>query len=290
MHLLVTGSDGLLGADLCRSLDAAGFEVVATSRRAVNPPPGIKTLTADLSNSDEVNKLFEGNNYDAVIHCAAVIKGNSHDDYYLNNVRATDNLAQCARKNGVSKFLFMSTISVYVDQGPFCETSELASTGDYAISKIISEHSLQLLASENFKVIVLRLAGLHGALRKNGVFYSMREAAAMGKPLLVSSPASVVSLTFLEDTNIAINELLNLVWEFPWSVYNFANSEPKTLAELANIIVNKMPTRSLIEAGTAQTHNRNLIVNKLRNDYGISLMPTKERIESFLVDGYNQPI
>jgi nucleoside-diphosphate-sugar epimerase len=284
VRILVTGAGGLLGADLCRSLDAAGFEVVATGRRANSGIDGIKTLIADLTDTLDVEKLFVGKPYDAVIHCAAVIKERGSKDQYLDNVKATENLAVCARQFGVSKFIFMSTISVYEGNGPFSETSPLISSGGYAVSKVAGEHILQLLASDDFKVIALRLAGLHGARRQGGVVRSLIDAAALDQTLSVPEPGSTISLTFLEDARSAISELLILSWPLPWSVYNFANPAPLPLAELANLVTYRMKTNSTVDLGGRSPRNRHLLVEKLQLDYGILLMPTEERMKAIIAD------
>jgi nucleoside-diphosphate-sugar epimerase len=271
-----------LGTSLCASLTASGHEVVATGRRAMKGMKGFETKIADLTNMGDVERLFADELYDAVIHCAAVIRGQSDEEYFLDNVSATNNLAYAAKRNGVSKFLFMSTISVYDGEGPFDETSRLASTGGYAISKIVGEHALQLLANERFRVVALRLAGLHGAARRSGVVWSMISAAAEKKPLTVSEPDTVFSLTLLEDIGAGVDQLFKSNWSRPYSVYNFANPNPHNLRDLAKLVICQLGSDSAIELGHGKSRNRGLVVDRLFEDHGILLTSTKKRISEIV--------
>ena len=60
MKVLVTGSKGMLGQDLCPILKNANYTVIETD---------IDTL--DITKLDEVERIISTENPDIVIHCAA---------------------------------------------------------------------------------------------------------------------------------------------------------------------------------------------------------------------------
>jgi nucleoside-diphosphate-sugar epimerase len=280
MRVLVTGANGLLGAVVGKSLQLTGHEVLLTGRRENDDLPTENYLTAELTRSEDIQEVFRAKEFDAIVHCAAVIKGSSGQDYHSNNVLATYNLARAARDFGVSKFLFMSTISVYEGDGPFDETSGLVSSGDYAISKIASEHSLRLMATENFKIISLRLAGLHGANRQGGVLRKMIDTSLAQGTLIVDEPDTVFSFTFLEDAGPGVEKLLSSSWKQNWQAINFANPGPLDLSEVAELVRVQFPYDVPIELGGKPSRNRVLLIDKMLAEHQIRMTSAAERISS----------
>ncbi len=75
-RILVTGGTGVLGGALTRELCAHGWEVFANFRsneeRALQlqRETGCQLLRADCSSETEVESLFAGQNFDAVVHLA----------------------------------------------------------------------------------------------------------------------------------------------------------------------------------------------------------------------------
>jgi 2-alkyl-3-oxoalkanoate reductase len=284
VRLLLTGAGGLLGGGLCRSLAASGHEITSIIRK-----PGAGLFEAghqvcELSDSPSVEALFTGMDFDAVVHCAAAIRQDESVDFYRDNVAATINLMKHAKKACVPRFLNMSTVSVYMGAGPFDETSALDTTGMYPGSKVCGELVLQLNASDIFRVLTLRLSGLHGGSRTGGVVRSMIDAAMTGSPILVSEPATKISISFLEDVQSGVEKLLQSNWHEPWSLYNLASPEPCSLAEMAQFVVQESCSKSTIEYGEGALRNRCLDVRKLLNDYGLSPWPTKKRLTQIISD------
>jgi 2-alkyl-3-oxoalkanoate reductase len=283
MRLLITGANGLLGACLCRSMEPSGHTIIATSRHGGGETGGPFQIGCELSNGLEVDRLFQENHIDVVIHCAASIRKDDPFEFYLDNVKATNNLAECARKYGVSRFIYMSTISVYHGNGPFSETSGLHTSGGYEASKISGEISLQLAASDSFKVMVLRLAGLHGGARKGGVVNSMIDAALSGKQIAVDEPDTVQGITFLEDLDTSVGVILSREWRDSWAVYNLANPESCSLADMGKLVLHEAAATGCLTSGSGAARNRSLVVDKIHKDYGINLASVPQRLAEMTV-------
>ncbi len=77
----------------------------------------INFINQDLSKWDEVDKIFEENNFEVVIHFAAsLLVGESVINplkYYINNTSNSANIIQLCNKYKVNKFIFSSTAAVY---------------------------------------------------------------------------------------------------------------------------------------------------------------------------------
>ncbi len=103
---------------------------------------------------------------DALIHCAAIVhkKEKDYADFYdrVNHIE-TVKLAKKAKENGVSHFVFMSTMSVYgvkcgvIDKNTPCNPISL-----YGKSKLSAENEILAMEDENFTVTVLRPPMVYG--------------------------------------------------------------------------------------------------------------------------------
>lgn len=164
--ILVTGSEGYIGAVLVKKLLSLGYRVTGLDAcfYADNKKNNYKLIKKDIRNIAKI-KL---NSYDAVIHLAAL----SNDPMgQLNptltdqiNFRATVHLAKHAKKQGIKRFLFSSSCSIYgigkkevVD-----EHSPVNPLTAYARSKIKAEKELIKLANKTFCVGILRNATVYG--------------------------------------------------------------------------------------------------------------------------------
>lgn len=112
MRILVTGSAGKLGSATVQNLRQSGHDVT-----------GIDLLKSDTSDHVlDVRKLQEvvefTRGFDAIIHTAA-LHGRHMDLNYTRqsfvdtNITGTLNLLNACVKNGIKRFLFTSTTSIY---------------------------------------------------------------------------------------------------------------------------------------------------------------------------------
>lgn len=106
--------------------------------------------------------LLEG--VDVIISLAAISNdpiGNQFEKPTLDiNYRANIDIAKMAKRQGVKKFIFASSCSVYgsAEDTPRIESATLDPLTAYAKSKVLSEEALQGLAGDGFQVTCLRFA------------------------------------------------------------------------------------------------------------------------------------
>lgn len=121
MKALVTGATGFLGGHLARRLVREGWDVTGIGR---NPEQGrrleaegIRFLNQDLR--DESGTAAACTGQDAVFHCAALSSPwGKYRDFYGCNVEAARILAEASLREGVRRFIHVSTPSVYFDYAP----------------------------------------------------------------------------------------------------------------------------------------------------------------------------
>lgn len=283
MRALVTGANGLLGGYLCDQAQRCGHQVLATGRGAGRLPGTVPYIACALDDAVTVGKMIEHADCGIVIHCAAQLAGGTGPSFLRDNLTATLNLAQTAKRQGVHRFLFCSTASVYPGKGPFHEKSPTQASDQYAASKIAAEIALNLLADEDFQVVTLRLAGLHGPPRTEGVVHAMLGAALAGKPIRVHEPATRLSISFLED----VATMLMALWQLPWqqtsATYNMASPDTPTLLQLAQMIVSKSASTSELLCGDGAARNRVLDTAKLSREMDLTAATVPDRIDEALL-------
>ena len=147
MAILVLGGAGYIGSHTALELVKAGNEVVIADnlvtgyRKAI--PEGAKFYKGDLRDFDFLNKLFQQEKIDAVIHFAAYsLVGESVTNplkYYDNNLYGTKVLLEAMVKNNVGKIVFSSTAATYGEPEniPILETDRACPTTHMAKQNLL---------------------------------------------------------------------------------------------------------------------------------------------------------
>ena len=110
--IALTGATGFIGQYLLGDLPRRGHRVRVLLRRPSDiPVQGSSAVIGDLSRPQNMGAALEG--VDAIIHTAGLpdaMSGFPEDDYRILNTEATFGLAQAARRAGVKRFVFLSSI------------------------------------------------------------------------------------------------------------------------------------------------------------------------------------
>ncbi len=149
---LVTGGAGFIGSNLCEAILNMGCRVrclddLSTGKREnvemFLDHPNYTFVKGDIKNMDTCMKATEGVDY--VLHQAAwgsVPRSIEMPMFYAqNNIMGTMNMLEASRQNGVKRFVYASSSSVYGDEPilPKCEGREGNLLSPYAVSKQVNE-------------------------------------------------------------------------------------------------------------------------------------------------------
>ena len=121
--------------------------------------------TIDMIDGTWREKSFAG--YDAVFHVAGIAhrketKQNAHLYYEVNRDLAIET-AKKAKAEGVSQFIFMSSMSVYgMETGVITRDTVPNPKNHYGKSKFEAEQGITALEDESFRVAVLRPPMIYG--------------------------------------------------------------------------------------------------------------------------------
>ena len=154
---LVTGAAGFIGSNLCEALLNKGCKVKALDDLSTGKQenidlflgnPNYTFIKGDIKDLDVCLKACEGVDY--VLHQAAwgsVPRSLGMPLFYnKNNIEGTLNMLEAARQNGVKKFVYASSSSVYGDEPnlPKIEGREGNLLSPYALTKRCDEEWAKL--------------------------------------------------------------------------------------------------------------------------------------------------
>jgi len=168
MRILVTGGSGKLGTAVVSGLGEAGHSVVNLD---VAGERGAGFLRVDLTDYGQVVDAFSGvddkyDAVDAVVHLAAIPAGGIQADSatFHNNMNATFNVFQAARRAGIDKIVYASSetllgIPLDIDPAylPLDEDFPSRPESMYAVTKHLEEELAQKLVRWNPELSITAL-------------------------------------------------------------------------------------------------------------------------------------
>jgi UDP-glucose 4-epimerase len=197
--IFITGSTGFVGSHLIHALKKRNLPFIA----------GDRVLYGDLVTQNNWEELLLGS--DSIVHLAArahVMKETNKDplaEFRKINVKATLNIARSAKKVGVKRFIYISSVKVNGEESlghPFMAIDKPAPDDFYGISKMEAEAELlKLHAPGIFEIVIIRPPLIYGPGVKAN-FEKLYSLASSGVPFpfrLVKNKRSLVSVFNLVD-------------------------------------------------------------------------------------------
>ena len=182
MAILVTGGAGFIGTHTVVELLNVGEEIIIIDNFVNSAPKAVQSVREitgkefkfyeiDLLDEEKVEKVFEENNIDSVIHFAGLkAVGESvykPIEYYHNNITGTLVLLKLMKKYNVKNIVFSSSATVYgaPKTVPIKEDFPLSTTNPYGATKLMIEQILTdvCVADKDFSVGLLRYFNPIGA-------------------------------------------------------------------------------------------------------------------------------
>ena len=160
MKVLVTGAKGMLGQDLCPTLEDEGYEVIETCRQDF-----------DITDKKQTSKYLANVRPDLVIHCAAYTAVDKAEEEpekaYLVNADGTENIAEfCGEKD--IPLVYISTDYVFdgTKNSPYKPDDKPYHINIYGKSKLKGEEAVQKHCKRFY---IARTSWLYGHYGKNFV-------------------------------------------------------------------------------------------------------------------------
>ena len=241
MNFLVTGGSGFLGINLIRYLKERGHNI--TSLDMVNfdytdMKDKIKIVTGDIRNKIVVNEASQ--DIDIVIHTAAALPLYRPGDILSTDVEGTKNLLEAAEKNGIKRFIHISSTAVYgiPDHHPLYENDKLDGVGHYGKAKIMAEEECLKYREKGMCITIIRPKSFIGPERL-GVFDLLYDWANDGKGFpMIGDGKNRYQLLDVEDLCEAIYLCATLATEKVNDTFNIGAKEFTTMREDYQAVLN----------------------------------------------------
>lgn len=213
---VVTGANGFIGQHLCSLLESSQIPHRPCARRSEN---GRYYAYGNLFEFSQWPELFQGAH--TVVHLAAMVhemnkSADQASEYMKFNCEMTARLAKEAKKSGVRRFIFVSSIKVNGESTtdrPFSSEDHPNPQDAYAKSKLAAEQELlKLHDDQKFEVVIIRTPltygpGVKGNIRTLISLIKLRLPLPFGAVTNRRSLISVYNLCDLLKTCITKNSL-----------------------------------------------------------------------------------
>ena len=291
MKILLTGGAGFIGSAVAVKLLEGGNEVVAIdnindyydprlkyarlkvlgiSNRAQEWGEHIKSerfpdltfIRMDLTNKEELGRLFEDEGFEIVVHLAAqpgVRYSITHPEAYIeNNICGFLNILEGCRRNDVKHLVFASSSSVYGLNGkvPFSESD---STEHPVSLYAATKKSNEMMAHAYSNIFGLPVTGLrfftvYGPWGRPDMSpFLFIDGIIKGNPIKVFNNGDMLrDFTFIDDIAESVARIVNIVpqsnsdWDCenpdpsssnaPYRIYNVGNQQPTRLLDYISAI------------------------------------------------------
>lgn len=248
MHILITGSQGLVGRALCRLLVEKGHTVVGYDLKQGN----------DVCDAHNLSLAIHGKDYpvDGIVHLAAVsrvVHAQQDPKSCLRvNVGGTINIIRAAFTAPHHPWvLFASSREVYGEavsaDKPVTEKAEPAPFNVYAESKMAGERLMEFGSKVGLRTAVVRLSNVYGdALdHHDRVAPAFARAAAEGGTLHVEDGTRIFDFVHIDDAARGIALMVSKFTDLPRAemlpLVHFVTGRSVTLKQLAEMSVSLAP-------------------------------------------------
>ncbi len=210
MKILITGATGFVGRVLAQQLLKNGHNLVATCRnQPVNNDAAIRYVnTSSIDGATNWDPFLDG--VEVVVHLAGrahILSEQSADpleEFRKVNTAGTLNLATCAAKTGIKRFVFLSSIGVNGNQTtkPFDEESPPNPVEPYALSKLEAEKGLRNISENSaMEYVIIRPPLVYGP-NSPGNFLALLKLTSRNLPLpfgMINNKRSFIGVDNLAD-------------------------------------------------------------------------------------------
>lgn len=257
MNVLVTGGAGFIGSnflllmvkrypyDRFINVDSLTYAGNLKNLSDIQEENNYAFFKADIRNKEELEKIFQSEEPDAIVHFAA----ESHVDRSImnpavfaeTNVQGTINLLDLARQYSISRYVQVSTDEVYGSLGPegyFTEETPLRPNSPYSASKAAADLFVRAnVESYGLNASITRCSNNYGPYQfPEKLIPLMIWRALEDKPLPVYGDGlNVRDWLYVEDHCLAIDRILRE--GKAGEVYNIGGNNEKPNIEIVKLIL-----------------------------------------------------
>lgn len=248
--IIITGAAGMIGSVLSRYLLDKGYIVIGIDNLSggfiENTPKEMKFYINDICNSEEINKIFEVEAPNFVIHSAAyaaeILSPFIRNYNYQNNLIGSINIINACINYNVEKIVNFSSFATYGDGNPPFRETDLRSPKDpYGIAKLAVEMDLKE-AADHFG---LRYSTIlpHNVISKYQNYWDRyRNAIAIWIRQCSNNENITIFGDGLQtrafsDCQFICQPIEKLLYDYDNEVFNIGSDNPVTIKDAAELVL-----------------------------------------------------
>ena len=285
LKVVVIGGAGYIGSALISHLVNRNYHVCVFDDFSFGEKPvaewknhaQVNLVAGDFRRVDQLVQVIQGAH--AVVHLGGVVGDPAcalDPDLTLEvNLTSSRVVAEVSRAQGVQRFIFASSCSVYgASHELLDEKSSLNPVSLYAKTKIAMENVLRELTTDSFRPTVLRFGtvfGLSGRTRFDLVVNLLTAKAVREGTITVFGPSQWRPFVHVSDAAKAVALSIEAPLEVAGAqTFNVgSNAMNLTLGELGRLIESRIPGAHIIEsAGDDDLRNYRVRFNKIERELG----------------------
>lgn len=311
MSILITGSSGLLGSNLCHDLlqegkTVVGYDLVHRVPRFMKQHENDKNFVfvkGDITDPWHLMECVKKHEVTEMIHVSALLedKASIHRPYQFlrTNIIGGVNVLEAARLSEIRRLVIISSRAAYgsyaPSEGPLKEDSPSRPTGFYGASKASIDLILPLYRSHyGLDAVSIRTTGIFGpgqgeeGMGHTGMtapIYRILDDVLKGNPFVLASGGDHhLEFCYVKDLSKWIKVILEKDrLEHP--IYNLSQGKLFGIREIGDWIRELLP-RSDITIGPGLLDGSELRaaldIRRARDEFGYEPSPLKRSIEDFI--------
>jgi len=243
--LLIVGGTGFIGMNLTQKAVESDFSITVLSSTFPNNSGKVSQaeyLQADISNLDQLKKIFKNRKFDYVVNLSGYIDHSSYlsggRELISTHFDGVQNLLQIIDWSYLKKFVQIGSSDEYGDQkAPQIEDIRESPISSYSAGKVFSTHLLQMLnQTENLPVVILRLFLVYGPGQDKKRFLpQIIDGCSSGINFPASEGRQLRDFCYVDDISKGI--LMSLKnKDAEGEIINLASGQPISIREVIEIV------------------------------------------------------
>lgn len=237
----------------------------------------------DLNNIDKIKSYLNQLEIDICLILAASIgyenKISFSSEPFTSNVMGLNNLLSVLNKK--TKIIYFSSMTVYdkSELSAVKEDSNLLPSHGYGLSKVFAE---KLIEYYNFNSVIIRIPGVYGGDRKEGIIYNTILNLSNNKDIKIDTKSLVYWETIhIEDLLLMFIEFLNNYnFNEKFDIYNLSYGEETDIIDTVHFLKNEL--NSLSNIYISKCYNTLFLSNEKALKFVNKPLRFKDRLKLYL--------